>query len=125
MHVIRAAEGESREVSSQATFEGGAVWRRNLTEPDVDGGKNITVAMVQFAAGARTKFHRHTSDQILYIISGIGRVGTREHTHTVASGDCVVIPSQEDHWHGAGDTGSPMSHLAILGTDSQTIISDD
>jgi quercetin dioxygenase-like cupin family protein len=77
---------------------------------------------VQFAAGGRTRPHRHSGDQVLYVTSGIGRVGAGAEEHAVASGDCVVIPAGEVHWHGAGDSGSPMSHIQVQPAGSETTV---
>jgi quercetin dioxygenase-like cupin family protein len=117
MQVIRSAEGETDERTGQPIFEG-SVWVRSLTS--ADAGSQLISGVVQFAAGARTKMHTHTRDQLLYIVSGIGKVGTREDDHVVATGDFVVIPAGEPHWHGAGDTGSPMAHFMVQPSDSQT-----
>jgi quercetin dioxygenase-like cupin family protein len=64
--------------------------------------------------------HTHTSDQLLYVVSGIGKVGTNEGEQVIATGDVALIPAGEPHWHGAGDTGSPMSHLTVMRGDSET-----
>ena len=42
----------------------------------------------------------------------------------ISVGDCAVIPAAEEHWHGAADTGSPMSHLAITQAGSVTEVVD-
>lgn len=119
MRVLRSTEGQTEDRREAAIFEGGSVWARPLAE----GGKDVSVSMVQFAAGARTRPHRHTSDQVLYVVAGIGKVGAGGEEHVVGPGDCVTIPAGEEHWHGAADTGSPMSHLSILGAGSETTVS--
>ena len=43
----------------------------------------------------------------------------------VRVGDAVLIPAGEDHWHGAGDTGSPMSHLTVMQAGSQTTLIEE
>ena len=122
MNIIRSDEGETVERSAAEIFEGGAVWARGLTGGGVS--KDLNVAVVQFAAGARAKLHRHSSDQVLYVIAGIGKVGDRAGEHVISAGDCVVIPADAEHWHGAHDTGSPMSHLAITAAGSETTVVD-
>ena len=42
----------------------------------------------------------------------------------MSAGDCVVVPAGEDHWHGAHDTGSPMSHLSVMREGSETTVLD-
>jgi quercetin dioxygenase-like cupin family protein len=117
MHVIKAAEGASEERTGDPIFEN-QVWARPLTSPQTSAHLNSVV--VQFAAGARTKMHTHTSDQLLYVVSGIGKVATRDEEQVIATGDVALIPAGEPHWHGAGDTGSPMVHLMVVRSDSQT-----
>ena len=116
--VLRSSEGDSVNRTGDAIFIG-EVRARNLAE----GSKDVTASVVQFAAGAQTKMHRHTSDQLLLVLSGIGKVGDTEHEHVIATGDSVMIDAGTDHWHGAGDTGSPMSHLSIQpGGASSTVL---
>ncbi|MEZ4553982.1 MAG: cupin domain-containing protein [Dehalococcoidia bacterium] len=115
MRVIKASEGTSEERTGQAIFEG-QVWARGLAE----GEGHLTASVVQFAVGARTRMHTHTSDQLLYVVSGIGKVGTNEGEQVIATGDVALIPAGEPHWHGAGDSGSPMSHLTVMRGDTET-----
>jgi quercetin dioxygenase-like cupin family protein len=120
MQVIRAAEGTTEERTGQRIFEG-TVWGRSLATPG-ENATDLSVSIVQFAAGARTRPHRHSGDQVLYVVSGIGKVGTGSEEHVVAVGDCIIIPANEEHWHGAGDTGSPMSHVTIMPASSETTV---
>lgn len=118
MKILRASEGETNERTGAPIFEG-QVHGRSLPESE-----HLQAAVVSFAAGARTKMHRHTSDQLLYIVSGIGKVGDAEGDHVVSAGDTVLIPANTDHWHGAGDTGAPMSHLTVQQKGSETTVLD-
>ena len=120
MEVVHAAEGETEERSGEI-FEGGQVWARSLAGAGLRGN-DINLGVIQFGAGARTRMHRHTGDQLLYVVSGIGKVGTDGEEHVISVGDFVLIPAGEDHWHGAADTGSPMSHLSILPRSSETTV---
>jgi quercetin dioxygenase-like cupin family protein len=117
MQVIRSDEGETTERTGQAIFRG-QVWGRNLTSSEEGAQLNSTV--VHFAVGARTNLHTHSGDQFLYVISGMGKVGTTEDEHVVTTGDTILIPAGEPHWHGAADTGSPMAHLTVQHASSQT-----
>ncbi len=123
MRVIRAAEGETVDRSDAAIFQGGSVWGRALAT--ADAGSELNASVVNFAPGARTTLHRHTSDQLLYVVSGIGQVGDAEGDHVVSVGDTILIPANTDHWHGAGDTGSPMSHLTVTRAGSETTLTGD
>jgi quercetin dioxygenase-like cupin family protein len=119
MQLIRAAEGDTVERTGQPIFIG-QVWGRALASAETSA--DFALNVVQFAAGARTRPHRHSSDQLLYVVSGIGEVGASGRVERVAAGDTVLIPAGESHWHGAGDTGSPMSHLALTRAGSETIV---
>lgn len=120
MQIIRAAEGETIERTAEAMFEGAQVWARPLASESAD----FTSAIVSFAAGARTRPHRHSSDQILYVVAGIGKVGDADGEHVIAAGDMAVIPANVSHWHGAADTGSPMAHLMVLRATSVTTVDE-
>lgn len=118
MQIRNAAEGETVERTGAPIFEG-RVFGRNV----IDGSEHLTAAIVSFEPGARTVMHRHTSDQLLYVVSGIGKVGDHDGEHIIAVGDSVLIPAGADHWHGAGDTGAPMSHLTVMRAGSETTLS--
>ena len=122
MQVIRASEGNTDERTGAEIFEGGQVWSRPLAGGGSRPGKDFNVSVVQFGAGARTRMHRHTGDQALYVVSGIGKVGTESEEHVVSTGDFILIPGGEDHWHGAADTGSPMAHISVTPAGSETAV---
>jgi quercetin dioxygenase-like cupin family protein len=68
---------------------------------------------VHFDPAARTDWHSHPAGQVLYIVSGAGRVGTEAgEIVDVSAGDVVYAPAGEMHWHGAGPH-SPMMHLSL------------
>lgn len=115
MRVIKADEGATDERTGQPMFEH-QVWGRTVIQPEDESDLQATI--VQFAAGARTRLHTHTTTQLLYVLSGIGKVGNAEGERVIATGDFVVIPAGEQHWHGAHDTGSPMVHLTVVRSDS-------
>ncbi len=110
MRVLKAGDGETVERTGAPIFEG-TVHGRALSEGLTD---QVSASLVHFSPGAKTRPHRHPHDQLLYIVSGIGKVGANDEEHTVTAGDFVVIPAGESHWHGAADTGSPMTHMTIL-----------
>ena len=74
--------------------------------------KNFNCAVIEFSAGSRNKFHKHTDDQILVITQGTGKVATDHEVITVTEGDAILIPAGENHWHGAPDSTS-MAHITI------------
>jgi len=119
LHIKRAHEGETVDRSSASIFEG-TVHGHALA--DASNSQHLAAALVHFAPGARTRPHHHTSDQLLLVMSGIGQIGDDDGSHTVSAGDSVVIPAGHVHWHGAGDTGSPMSHLTVQAAGSETTV---
>ncbi len=116
IRIIRSDEGETIRRTGQPIFEG-EVHGHALTGND---SQHIGASLVHFSPGARTRMHRHTSEQFLYVLNGIGEVGDIEGVSRISAGDAVVIPPDTDHWHGAGATGSPMTHLTVMRTGSET-----
>ena len=121
LHIRKSDAGTSVERTGEPIFEG-QVWARELI--DRGSSRDFSASVVQFAPGARTRTHRHTSDQLLYVVAGIGKVGDAGGEHVISAGDAVLIPADTDHWHGAGDTSSPMSHISFLRSDSQTSVAE-
>ena len=86
------------------------VRRRDLGRTSVLDG---TALLVAFDAGVRNSWHSHSGGQILYVLDGVGRVGTRDGTVAeVRAGDLVEAPPDEQHWHGASEDAA-MTHLAL------------
>jgi len=89
---------------------GTQVWAQAILESE--DSSDFSFGIRAFDAGARTKFHKHTGDQILIITDGTGAVGTDNETLTVVEGDVILIPAGENHFHGAPDATS-MAHITI------------
>ena len=88
----------------------GDVTRRDLGSLEGPSGSALRV---RFPPGARTHWHSHPEGQILYIVDGSGRVGTRDgRVEHVAPGDLVHAPPGEEHWHGAAEDAA-VEHLAL------------
>lgn len=96
---------------------GTQVWRQPIL--NAGDSSNFNFAIVKFDAGSRNKFHKHSGDQILIITEGTGKVVNDSETFTVTEGDIVLIPAQENHWHGAPDSTS-MAHITITVAGSET-----
>ena len=117
MKVIRIAEVAELDATSAPLFFGGKVSRQPLVG---DGASSyFNFGIVNFAAGARNKFHTHTSDQVLYVTNGTGIVATEGEEAVVKAGDTVLIPAGEKHWHGA-TPDTEFSHISLTHPDSQT-----
>ena len=121
MKVIRKGSGPEEDRSDAPIFFGGKV----TGQPIVGGGDSsyFNFNMVSFAAGARNKFHTHTSDQILYVTGGSGIVATEIEEVEVAEGDTALIPAGEKHWHGA-TASSDFAHISLTAPGSETEVFD-
>ncbi|WIV68481.1 cupin domain-containing protein [Natrialbaceae archaeon AArc-T1-2] len=83
-------------------------------ESEFDGNA-VRSAAVTFRPGERTKFHTHAGVQVLYVIEGEGIVATRDEERAVSSGDLIVFPPGEEHWHGnTTDATEPFTHVYFL-----------
>lgn len=91
------------------TFTGPTTLERVLGA-QTEGGMSVNV--VTFEDGARTNWHVHPGEQILYVLSGRGRAGNEEETFELEPGDVVYAPPGERHWHGAAE-GHTMTHISV------------
>ena len=119
MKVIRNGEVAEQDATNAPIFFGGKVSRQPLVGGDIS--KNYNFALVNFSAGARNKFHTHTSDQILFATRGTGIVATESEEEELKEGDTAFIPAGEKHWHGA-TSDSDFTHISLTTPDSQTEI---
>ncbi len=107
MRVVSAENMETRRGPEE--WFTGTVWMDAAPASPPSAG----VFRVFFEPRARTNWHTHPEGQILYIVTGTGRVQTEgELVVEVEPGDVVYFASGEKHWHGAGpDTF--MVHVAV------------
>lgn len=91
-------------------FKGGEVDREWLIDDKTAVG--LKVVMVKFSPGARTKWHTHTSEQILWVTEGKGILANDKEEHILMPGVIAYIPPGEVHWHGAAND-TPLAHLSI------------
>jgi quercetin dioxygenase-like cupin family protein len=111
--------GDSPENPATAAIFTGEVHARPLI--DRTTAEHISITLVRFTGGGRTKRHTHTADQVLYFTEGHGIVANdsaEEHLH---AGDVAHIPAGEIHWHGAAP-GENMAHLSILPPSTTTVL---
>ena len=91
-------------------------------------GQSVVVYLVEFEAGGRTNWHRHSAPQLLLVKEGRGFVQKwGEPIRTMAAGDAICIEPNEKHWHGAGPE-TRMAHFAVnltLTTEWLEPVSDD
>ncbi len=71
------------------------------------------VTAITFTDGARNRWHRHTTEQVLIVTHGEGVIADASGERAISPGDVILIQPNERHWHGAAP-GKDMTHLAIL-----------
>jgi quercetin dioxygenase-like cupin family protein len=106
MKVVRGGEVAAE---PGTTFTGEARLARLLAAQEPGG---VAVTLVRFEDGARTNWHVHPGEQVLYVLEGEGRVGTEREETLIAAGDLVYAAPGERHWHGAAP-GRSMAHLSL------------
>lgn len=113
MKITRNASAPAMTGKAPDNFTG-AVHVSNLASTEAPS--RVGTALVTFAPGARTVWHKHPAGQTIIVTAGKGwcqrEGGPRE---DILPGDTVFFAAEERHWHGAtADTG--MSHIAITET---------
>jgi quercetin dioxygenase-like cupin family protein len=113
------AETLQWEAAPEENFTG-PVWFALLSAaPD----RPLNALGVKFDPGSRTDWHSHPEGQVLYVVSGEGRVGTDAgEVVEIGPGDVVHSPVGELHWHGATPQ-SAMVHLSLT-TGGATVWTD-
>jgi quercetin dioxygenase-like cupin family protein len=91
-------------------FTGGLVTAQELAQ---EMGNHFTMSQINFGKGSRTKWHTHSTYQLLVVTAGKGMVATEDEEIVVGVGDVVFFPEDEKHWHGA-TKDSEFSHLSIV-----------
>ena len=110
MKVIKTDSAKTKDLTNDPLMTGGAVEAKFLIGQDM--AKELGLGIVRFTPGARTKFHTHTSKQVLYCIEGKGIVATEKEEIEVTPGTVVYFPAGEKHWHGAAKDSS-FAHVTI------------
>lgn len=110
MAVVRAADRSTRQ-GAAANFTG-TVWTDEVVVGEAPSRMRATV--VSFTPGARTAWHAHPVGQVLYCLSGVGRIciGKGARPQAIYPGDTVMIPPDTPHWHGAAPDRL-FAHLAM------------
>ncbi len=90
-------------------------------QPVAPNSRDYNVNIINFAKGIRNKPHTHESDQVLIVTAGTGIVAAEGKERVVTTGDVILIPAGEVHWHGA-TPDSDFSHIAMTRSDSKTVI---
>ena len=107
MRLVSTKDASSRH-ASQDWFTG-EVWIDAAPASPPEAGVFRTL----FEPGARTNWHAHPEGQVLYVVTGHGRVqGADGPVVEVGPGDVVCFAPNEKHWHGAAPDNF-MVHVAI------------
>jgi len=94
---------------------------RQVLLPD---SKDYSVNIVNFGKNVRNKFHSHDCEQVLIVTGGTGIVATEGEERVVKTGDVILFPAGEKHWHGA-TKDSEFSHLYITRAGSKRMQFED
>jgi quercetin dioxygenase-like cupin family protein len=113
MKIIKKDEAEAKSIKTIS----GENTLTHLLQPQREGG--ISLSVVRFEGGARTHWHEHPGEQVLYILEGRGRVGIENLEWQVGPGDVVYTAPGENHWHGAAE-GQSMTHISITNVGAPT-----
>jgi quercetin dioxygenase-like cupin family protein len=113
MKIVRSADRAARQGE---TFTGTVTLESVLSAQLPDG---VSISVVHFENGARTHWHEHPGEQVLYILEGEGRVGNEREQHLVHPGDVIHEGPGERHWHGAAP-GKNMTHISVTTGGSPT-----
>ena len=117
MKIIKTDSISEEDMTNKPLFYGGTVSRQAIVGDETSTYFNFS--LVHFVAGAKNKFHTHTSDQILFVTEGTGIVANESKEFNICEGDTAFIPAGEKHWHGAVDT-SDFTHISLLHPTSKT-----
>jgi len=115
MKLIRVSEVQPEK--ADAPIFVGDVTRQTL----LADSKDYQLGMVNFAIGARNKWHIHSGDQVLFVTYGVGYVADEKQQVEVHAGDIVHVVANEKHWHGATEH-SAMSHISLTKSGSVTTV---
>ena len=115
MEIHRAAKRPTKLAPAERFT--GQVWQDEVVVGKAPSRMRAT--NVSFSPGARTAWHSHPVGQVLYAVSGAGRVQLEgEAVQELRPGDTALIPPNTRHWHGAAPDRF-FVHLAMSETDEQ------
>ena len=59
--------------------------------------ESMSITLVEMKANGIQKPHKHIAEQVYYLLNGTGLMQIGNEKRQVTSGDCVFIPSNEEH----------------------------
>ena len=108
MDIARVESNRARPTDTPENFSGRVRMQRFKQSTEASG---LDVVAVFFEPGARTRPHIHATDQLLTVVDGEGIVATENERRRIRTGDIIVIPAGQWHWHGA-TAASAMCHVS-------------
>jgi quercetin dioxygenase-like cupin family protein len=110
MNILRLDEAQAKEPPDADNFVG-RVRMQNFAA--AGGTSELDYLAVYFDAGAHTRPHTHSTDQVLCFVRGTGFLWVAgEERQLVEKHGVVVVPAGVLHMHGATDA-EPICHLAV------------
>jgi len=109
MQIVRPDASKLKSAVGELYFGAPIDYEYLATSPQ---SEQLDICLVNFEPGGRNKVHTHIYEQMLLVTSGRGIVADSNGEHVVESGDLVIIPAGEPHWHGATPDTS-FSHVCI------------
>ncbi len=118
MIIVDTKDLKLPESQTDPMVDKGPVYRSLLVDGKASGGYSI--AVVNYSTGSQLNWHKHDSEQILYVTEGKGILATRQKENIVTPGMVIVIPAGEIHTHGATKDSS-FTHIAFFSGKSEVI----
>ena len=67
------------------------------------GEHDLEAGIAVFPPGFKTHWHQHNSEQLHYVISGKGAIGTEKEQHIATPGKAFLIPRNTKHFQAAAE----------------------
>jgi quercetin dioxygenase-like cupin family protein len=111
LKVIRGSDEEPHVTGAPDKFIGDV---RVYSVSELLGTEEVRIRLVRFDAGARTRPHRHSRDQLLCFLDGPGIVAVAGgEDQRIEAGQYVLLPGGTVHMHGA-TADAPTSHISMM-----------
>ena len=78
-----------------------------------EGAPNFAMRLFEVAPGGSTPFHSHPWEHEVFVLDGLGAIGTVDGPRPVRGGDSVFIPGDERHqFRNVG--GEPLRFICVI-----------
>lgn len=78
-----------------------------------EGAPNFTMRLFELEPGGTTPFHSHPWEHEVFVLDGVGAVGTSEGPRPIRAGDSIFIPGDEQHqMQSSGDV--PLRFICVI-----------